>query len=76
MSRIRQPGRLPDDLPPSLAGQIATAEADGVAGADALLFEGAADSLRALTRDVADAEGAIRPIIRDERPSPHPGISS
>ena len=60
---LASPGSLEDTLPPALRDHVLPAPADAIARADAVLFEGTQDALKALARDVADAPGPIRPII-------------
>jgi RHH-type proline utilization regulon transcriptional repressor/proline dehydrogenase/delta 1-pyrroline-5-carboxylate dehydrogenase len=54
---------LPDDLPADLRARVALAESRDATGCAAVLFEGDADALRGLCREVAALPGPIRPVF-------------
>ncbi len=62
-ARFKRPDLLPEGLPALVAARLDMAGGDAIAGCDAVLFEGSPDARRCLTRAVAGADGAIRPII-------------
>ena len=60
VARFRRPELLPPGLP---SGFAASAAAGSVVDADVVLFEGPEAALGELTRAVAEADGAVRPVV-------------
>ncbi len=57
-----------DRLPPALRGRVTVAAGADASGSAAVLFEGDADALRDLARQVAALDGPIRPVLVEPYP--------
>ncbi|RKK04101.1 trifunctional transcriptional regulator/proline dehydrogenase/L-glutamate gamma-semialdehyde dehydrogenase [Pseudoroseomonas wenyumeiae] len=55
-----------DGLPPALASRLRPADGNDIRACAAVLFEGGAEALRHLNRDVAAQEGPLRPVLLPE----------